>query len=155
MRARIEKTKDNSPDELVIYCQQVTPEIDSIVRLINELDAGRQQLTFFKGDEQYFLNLREILFFDTEGDRVYAHTIDQAYEVKLRLYELEAMLPGFFVKASRSAIVSILHVFSVQRGLTGLSLLSFRNSHKEIYCSRMYGKEVMRKMNERYLYENR
>ena len=53
----------------------------------------------------------------------------------MRLYELETTLPGYFVRASRSAIISIIHVFSVQKGLTGLSLLSFRGSHKEIYCS--------------------
>ena len=32
MRARIEKTDENKPDEVVIYCQQVTPEIESLYK---------------------------------------------------------------------------------------------------------------------------
>lgn len=155
MRARIELSDDSSPNEVVIYCRQVTPEIEALVHTIERFEPGKQQLTYFKGDEQYYLSLREILFFETEADHVYAHTADQLYEVRMRLYELETTLPGYFVRASRSAIISIMHVFSVQKGLTGLSLLSFRRSHKEIYCSRMYGKELMRKLNERYIYENR
>jgi DNA-binding LytR/AlgR family response regulator len=38
-----------------------------------------------------------------------------AFEVKARLYELEAALPGYFVRVSRSAIASILHIYSIRR----------------------------------------
>ena len=44
--------------------------------MINRLEPRRQQLVFLKGDEQYYLGLQELLFFETEGDHVYAHTVD-------------------------------------------------------------------------------
>lgn len=90
-----------------------------------------------------------------EADKVYAHTIDNSYEVKLRLYELEALLPDYFVRVSKSTIVSILHIFSMQKGLTRVTQITFRQTHKEVFGSRMYSNELSRKLNERYLYENR
>ena len=153
MRARAEIIDENRPEEIVVYCHQITPAVDSMLQMISQTNK-QQTLSFFKGDGQYYLNLKEILFFETDEERVYAHTTDQAFEVKLRLYEIEAMLPGYFVRISRSALVNTIHVFSIQKSLTRVSLISFRNSHKEVYCSRMYGNELFRKMNERYLYEN-
>ena len=154
MRVRIEKTESGNEDEAVIYCRKITPEIEALIRQISQMESGQLALSFFRGDEQYYLSLREILFFETDDERVYAHTDDNAYAVQQRLYELEAMLPAYFVRVSRSCIVRILHVFSIQKSLTRVNHISFRHSHKEVYGSRLYSSELFRKMNERYLYEN-
>ncbi len=154
MRVRIERIGDERPEEVVIYCRETTPEVEALARRIRQGRDEGQAPSFFKGDREVYLSLKEILFFETDSDRVFAHTASDAFEMHMRLYELEASLPGYFVRASRSAIVSILHVFSIQKGLTGVSQISFRQTHKEVYGSRMYGNELSRKMKERYLYEN-
>lgn len=154
MRVRIEQTSDNVTDEVVIRCHSVTPEVESLARLLRHCEEQPTLPGFFKGDEQYYLSLREILFFETEEERVYAHTDNDSFEVRARLYELEDTLPGYFIRVSRSAIVSIIHVLSIQKGLTRVNLIAFRKSHKVVYGSRMYGKELFRRMNERYLYDN-
>lgn len=154
MRARIETIDDGQPEEVVIYCHRVTPTVQELVRQIQNQGQPPPSLAFFKEDEQYYLSLREIYFFETDADKVFAHTKDQHYEVRLRLYELEAVLPGFFIRVSRSAIVNILHVLSIKTGLSRVHQIAFRQSHKELFGSRMYGKELFRKMNERYRYEN-
>ncbi|MGN0415934.1 MAG: LytTR family DNA-binding domain-containing protein [Agathobacter sp.] len=41
---------------------------------------------------EYFLDLREILFFETAGTTVAVHTASQIYETHMRLYELEELL---------------------------------------------------------------
>ena len=51
---------------------------------------------FYKGTGEYYLDLSEILFFETEGSKIYAHTQKEAYEVRLKLYELESILPRYF-----------------------------------------------------------
>ncbi|MDD2578926.1 MAG: LytTR family DNA-binding domain-containing protein [Eubacteriales bacterium] len=154
MHVRLEIVDKNQPETAVIRCHELTPEIEAMANLIRRQDVSRQPIVFYKGDEHYYLSLREILFFETDDDHVYAHSAADAFEVKARLYELEAALPGYFVRVSRSAIASILHIYSIQKSLTGVSLVAFRQSHKEIYCSRMYGRELFRKMNERFIYEN-
>jgi DNA-binding LytR/AlgR family response regulator len=165
MRARIEKTGPDQPEEVIIRCKDVTPEIEAIARLINEgkpingkqagESARRRTIpTFFKDDRQFYLSLREILFFETDADRVFAHTAQDAFETKARLYELESMLPGSFVRVSKSSIVNIRHVLSIQKGLTRVSLITFRRSHKTIYCSRQYSHQLIDKMEARNYYEN-
>ena len=152
MRVRIEIVQSGEPEEAVIYCSKVTPEIEELARSIGQ---GRKSLLpdFFKGEEQYYLALSEILFFETEGEKVYAHTAGDSYETGQRLYELESMLPNYFVRISRSTIANTLHIFSIQKGLTRVGLVSFRNSYKEVYVSRMYGNLLKERMEERYLYE--
>jgi DNA-binding LytR/AlgR family response regulator len=175
MHVRIETVAAGEPEEIVIYCRKVTPAVESFSQQLSRAlsaaaspgtgpTAGSSadpaaknppSLAFFKGDQQYYLLLREILFFETEGEQVFAHTADAYYEVKLRLYELSAILPGYFVRVSRSAIVSTLHVFAIKKGLTRVSQITFRNSHKEVYGSRLYAGALSDKMEARAIYDDK
>jgi len=153
MRVRIEMVGGDDPVEVVIYCRKVTPEVEELARQFGQGKNAGPQPTFYKGEEQYYLTLSEILFFETDGDGVFAHTEKDSYETRQRLYELDAILPHYFVRISRSTIANTLHIFSVQRGLTRVGLVSFRGSYKEVYVSRMYSNILKVKMEERYLYE--
>ncbi len=153
MRVRIEMVGDDDPVEAVIYCRKVTPEIEGIVKVLSLGQKPAPQPTFYKGEEQYYLNLSEVLFFETDGDKVFAHTEKDSYETKQRLYELDSILPKYFVRISRSTIANTLHIFSIQRGIARAGLVSFRGSYKEVYVSRMYNNILKEKMEERNLYE--
>jgi len=171
MRIRIEEVADMAEDEMVVRCHKATPEIESLARKIGLLEkqvgddgdlnkkrntaAGAMTPEFYKGEQQYFLSFSEILFFETEDEKVIAHTATDAYETKQRLYELESMLPASFVRVSRSTIANVTHIFSIQRGLTRVSHITFRGSYKEVYASRKYGTVLKVKMEERYLYEQK
>jgi len=165
MRTRIEKIGPEDPEEVVIRCRNVTPEIEEMARRLGEgaqlesklaSDTGKVRTlpAFFKEDRQYYLSLREILFFETDSDRVFAHTAQDAFETRARLYELESQLPAYFVRVSKSSIANIRHVLSIQKGLTRVSLVTFRRSHKVIYCSRQYSHQLTAKMEARIYYEN-
>lgn len=176
MRVRIEETTETQSEEIIVRCRKSTPKIRKLAEEIEslsgriasdasrndchrpfdrEMDAARGFLApeFFKGEEQYYLSFAEILFFETEGDKVIAHTATDSYETKQRLYELELMLPGSFVRISRSTIANVMHIFSIQKGLTRVGLVTFRGSYKEVYVSRKYGPVLKVKMEERYRYE--
>jgi len=153
MRVRIELVGEDEPVEAVIYCRKVTPEIEELARRFGQGKSTGLQPAFYKGEEQYYLTLSEILFFETDGDKVFAHTEKDSYETRQRLYELGAVLPNYFVRISRSTIANTLHIFSIQRGLTRVGLVSFRGSYKEVYVSRMYNNILKEKMEERHLYE--
>lgn len=154
MRVRIKQVGETQPEEVVVYCRKITSEVEAIVQRIGQLEKTRTLPAFFKGEEQYFLNLSEILFFETDAERVFAHTANDSFETRSRLYELEASLPGNFIRVSRSTIVNILQIYSIQRGLTRVNLISFRKSHKAIYSSRMFNNALIQKMEERAFYEN-
>ena len=153
MKVRIELAENLPEDEVLIRCGRVDEDIRKIQQYILEQAGSGPKITFYKGGEEYYLPLDEILFFETEGDFVYAHTADDAYRIKHRLYELEEMLPRYFARAAKSTIVNILRIRSISRNLASASLIRFEGSHKQVYASRYYYRELRLRMTERGIYE--
>ncbi|MBW7572657.1 LytTR family DNA-binding domain-containing protein [Caproiciproducens faecalis] len=153
MKIRIEVINDLDEDEVLIRCGRVDDTIQKIHRYILEQSSQNTKITFYKQNQEFYFPLDEVLFFETEGEYIYAHTVNDAYRIKYRLYELEEILPKNFTRAAKSTIVNILQVYSVTRNLTASSLVQFINSHKQVYVSRYYYKELRQRLNERSNYE--
>ena len=88
--------------EILIRAPQLTEEIAQLQESI--LKQKLTPLAFYKDRSEYFLDLETLLFFETDGERIYGHTRDEAYEVKHKLYELEELLPIAFCRISKSKI---------------------------------------------------
>ena len=93
----------------------------------------------------------EILFFETADSVVAVHTATQIYETHLRLYELEKMLPGSFLRVSKSCIMNTGMIRSVRKNITGASEVEFTDSVKKAYVSRSYFKVLTDKLEEKRL----
>lgn len=146
MKIRIEIVKDLGEDEIVIRCGRVDASIQRIHQFVLDQTQQSEKITFFKDNQEFYFPLEDVLFFETEGEHIYAQTINDAYRIKYRLYELEALLPKDFVRASKSTIVNIRHIYSITRNLTASSLIKFVGSHKQIYVSRYYYAELRRRL---------
>ena len=153
MKIRIELVNDLAEDEVLIRCGRVDDTIQKIQQYILEQSSLSSKITFYKQNREFYFPLDDILFFETEGENIYAHTVDDAYRIKYRLYELEEMLPRQFVRAAKSTIVNVMQVYSITRNLTASSLIQFINSHKQVYVSRYYYRELRQRLNERSTYE--
>lgn len=151
MKIRIDLVSDLPEDEVIIRCGRVDDNINKIYEYILEQSQSDSKLTFFKENKEYYFPLEDVLFFETEGERIYAHTKDDAYRIKYRLYELEEILPKYFVRAAKSTIINIKQVYSITRNLTTSSLVQFIDSHKQVYVSRYYYKELRHRINDRKL----
>ena len=153
MKVRIEITDGPEEDEVLIQCRHVDDSVRKIQRFLLEQSKPGPKITFYKQNQEYYFSLDDILFFETEGEHVYAHTKDDAFLAKYRLYELEQMLPRNFVRAAKSTIVNIRQIYSVTRNLASSSLIQFTGSHKQVYASRYYWKELRQRLKERGTYE--
>lgn len=153
MKIRIELVPDLQEDEVLIRCGRVDDTVQKIQQYILEQSSLASKITFYKQNQEFYFPLDDILFFETEGENVYAHTVNDAYRIKYRLYELEEILPRYFARAAKSTIVNIMQVYSITRNLTASSLVQFINSHKQVYVSRYYYQELRRRLNERSTYE--
>ena len=136
-------------NEIIIKCNKIDEKILNIQKAINSIDAEKTTLSFFKEDKEYYLLAKEILFFETDGNIIYGHTDTETYRVKYRLNQLEGILPSNFMRISKSAIVNIDHIFSISYNIASSSLVQFYKSHKQIYASRIYAKELKNKLKER------
>lgn len=147
MKLRIEITEGSVEDEVVIRCGRVDENVQKLQEFISALSAPK--LTFYKGTQEYYLPLESILFFETDGEQVFAHTANEAFRVKRRLYELEDLLPRTFIRAAKGTIVNTSHIYAINRSLTASSQVRFAGTHKQIYVSRHYYNTLKEKMNER------
>lgn len=148
VKVRIE-VDENNEEEIVIRCQSLTPHIMKLQQMLVEDGNRSGQLVLYKGDVEYYINLSEILFFETENSLVIAHTAKDAYETRKKLYELENLLPRAFLRISKSAIVNTDKIYAINRNLTASSAIEFQGTHKQIYVSRAYYKLLKEKMEEK------
>lgn len=149
MIIRIEVDNKIKQNEVIIRCGEISEEVKNIQIMLGDMLSNKKRITFYKGDTEYYNSLEEILFFDTEKNGVCAHTIDNIYSVKYKLYELEELLPGYFMRVSKSTILNTNHIYSITRSLSSSSKVEFQNTHKQIYVSRYYYKPLKNKLLEK------
>ena len=136
-------------EEVVIRCREITPEIIRLQQLLSGNSDRSNQFLVYKGDTEYYLNVNDIIFFETEGNAVMAHTKNDMYETRRKLYELEELSGGRFQRISKSAIVNVDKVYSIKRNVTSSSAIEFQGTHKQIYVSRAYYKILREKLEEK------
>jgi len=147
VKLRIEITDGSKEDEVIIRCNRVDDSVQKLQAYILSMSAPK--LTFYKGAQEYYLPLEEIIFFETDSEQIYAHTTNDAFRVKYRLYELEDILPHYFIRAAKGTIVNASKIYAIDRNLTSSSQVKFAGTHKQIYVSRHYYSTLKEKMNER------
>lgn len=149
MRIHVEIDQTLESDEVIIRCRQWNDTIAEIEKVITENAGVKSPLVFYKGDVEYYFPLREVLFFETDTNGISAHTRNDIYRIKYRLYELEERLPGYFIRISKSAILNTKKIFAIDRNLSSASVVSFQGTHKQVYVSRRYYKPLKDRLEER------
>lgn len=147
MKIRTEISEDFD-EEIIIRSKHMNDKISRLQSLISDFLGGSAEIMLQLGNVDYFIPFRDILFFETVQNRTTAHTKDGMYYTDYKLYELEAVLPHTFLRASKSCILNTLRVSSVSRSLTGPSEVFFSPSPKKAYVSRMYYKSLIERINE-------
>ncbi|MBB6713234.1 LytTR family DNA-binding domain-containing protein [Clostridium gasigenes] len=149
MKIRIEVDNTIKENEVVIRCSEINEDVKNIQIMLDDMPSYKKCITFYRGDTQYYISLEEILFFETEENGICAHTIDNIYNVKYKLYELEEFLPGYFMRVSKSTILNTNHIYSITHSLSSSSKVEFQNTHKQVYVSRYYYKPLKIKLLEK------
>lgn len=152
MIIRIEIDENIEENEVIIRCKKFDKTTQAIHTSIGQLTKN-VNLVFYKNNVEYYFNLSSILFFETADSSIDAHTAHDVYKIKNRLYELEKILPNNFVRISKSTIINIDYIYSIDRNLTSSSCISLSNTHKQVYVSRIYYKILKNRLDERRNYE--
>ncbi len=149
MRVVIEVNEELTEECIVIKCQKLDERIVKLQSLLSEhIDSDRDILLHKEGKE-YYMPLEKLLFFETENRQIWAHTSDEMYETDYKLYELEEMLPGSFMRVSKSTIINLNHIYSITKNITAASVVEFNGSRKKVYVSRNYYKALIERLDEK------
>lgn len=150
MKIQIEIDASISEDVCTIHCQSVTPEILKIQDAINGILGNSGQFVCNKEDTEFYIPVKDILFFETAGDIIHVHTSSEVYTTGYRLYELEELLPSSFMRISKSTILNTGRVYSLTRNLTASSVITFHGTPKKVYVSRHYYHSLRQKLDENH-----
>ena len=86
MRVRIEIEPELPEDEVIIRCRKVEEHILKLQQMAVDSGPGDSCIALQSGDTKYYVPLAQLLFFETEGKLVQAHTADRLYLTDRKLY---------------------------------------------------------------------
>ena len=154
MKVNIEIASGVEETEVLIRCGQLDETVIGLQNYILKQGCGSQVLALRQGDTDYFVEVKEILFFETQGRVICAHTRDKLFRAEYKLYELEELLPSSFIRISKSTIVNMDYMYSITRNLTASSIIEFTGSKKTVMVSRGYYKVLVERLSTRRLGAN-
>lgn len=146
MKVRIELDPQMDEPEMIIRAPRLTEDVARLQQLI--LEQKMTPLTFYKDRSEYFVDVSEVLFFETDGEKIYGHTKEEAYEVRQKLYELEEILPIAFCRISKSTIVNTKQIYAIEKSFSGTSTVNFYQTHKQVHVSRHYYQLLKERLKE-------
>ena len=134
MKITIETPGAGEEDEIIVRCASLD---NKLMKLIQELKAGEKLVGYIE-DRIVQLSLEDIYYFEAVDNKVFAYTVDEAYEIRKKLYELEQ---GFahtdFLRISKQMIINISKIAYIKRIFNGRFEAKLRNGEK-IIVSRQY-----------------
>lgn len=149
MKIQIELNPELTEEEVIIRCPILSDKVTKMQQVLSEIDNNSRKMILYQEDTEYYLDLDDILFFETGLKCIEAHTAKEIFQTRYKLYELEEFLPGHFMRISKSAILNTNKVYAINRNLTASSTVEFENTHKQVYVSRNYYKPLKNKLEEK------
>jgi DNA-binding LytR/AlgR family response regulator len=126
--------------EVIIRGDVAGPEVAELLRKLGTRTGGK--LIVHREEEQFLLDTGEIVYLETAGTRVNVHTKSETYESKQKLYELMEQLGAMnFAQISKSTIVNIDSVKSIQAEFSGNYLIKLKNRNEKLTLSRKFFRE--------------
>lgn len=126
--------------EVVIRGDLSSPEVAALLQKIGKKNSGK--LIVNREEEQVLLDISQIVYLETADNRVKVITQTESYETRQKLYELMETLRGFhFAQISKSTIVNIDFVKSIQAEFSGNYRIKLKGRKESLTVSRKYFKE--------------
>ncbi|RVU71379.1 MULTISPECIES: LytTR family DNA-binding domain-containing protein [Lactobacillus] len=148
MKVKLEINPDQAETEITISAAKMDDQVLKLYKMLQENKDQPEQIEAFKDHVSYYLDLSEILFFETDSKVVMAHTAKQAYQVKYKLYELEDILGSSFMRVAKSTILNLDQIHAVTRSISNCQI-QFSDSYKTVYVSRHYYRDLRNRLEER------
>ena len=134
MQVKIEVSPEHTPPRAVIYTDQITPEIQRALDILQAKDAP---VLAERNGRTFLLSGQEVYMVRVEDRETRLYTKTEAFSTRKRLYELLEQLGGGFLQISKSCAVNLSWVESVEAGFGGGLLLKMKNGLSD-YVSRNY-----------------
>ena len=136
MKVSVELSVEYKDPYVVIYADEVTDEIQRVLEFLR--DQKEAFITALEKEENIvILQPKEIYMVRVEAGETIIFGEKQRFRSRKRLYELEQQLGRQFMQISKSTLVNLSYMDSIEAGFNGTLLLKLKNGCKD-YVSRTY-----------------
>ena len=135
MKVKIDISAEYKEPFAVIHTDKVTDEIQ---RIIDVLGTSEAPVTALKNEEDIIvLQPQDIYMVRVEDGDTVIYGARERYRSRKRLYELASQLGKQFMQISKTTLINLSYMDSIEPGFSGTLLLKLKNGNKD-YVSRKY-----------------
>ncbi len=143
MKITIEMPGPGEEEEIILRCKTLD---ERLMNFIYSLKAEQDRLTGYVEDKIVKLQPKEIYYFESVNNKVFAYTAKEMYEVHKKLYEIESEYAHTdFLRVSKSIIVNVAKIAYLKPIFNGRFEAKLKNEEK-IIISRQYVLELKKKL---------
>lgn len=141
----IDKSAEEEITATVHSRSSLTDRIETLVMQYSKSD----RIPVYSEDEMMLVPFSAIECITAENGKTFAFLTDgKKYRIKMRLYELEGILPSFFIRINKSAIANEQRIERFSAVFSGAVDAIFKSGYKE-YVSRRCFAEIKRRFFEK------
>ena len=135
MKVSVDISPEYREPYAVIHTARVTDEIQ---RIVDVLGTGDTPITALQNEEDIIiLQPKDIFMVRVEDGDMIIYGARQKYRSRKRLYELADQLGKQFMQISKTTLINLSYMDSIEPGFSGTLLLKLKNGNKD-YVSRKY-----------------
>lgn len=135
MKVSIDISPEHEEMHVVIHANKMTEEVQ---RLMDIFSTSVTPITALRNEEDIVvLEPQEIYMVRVENGDTIIYGEKEVYRSRKRLYELHEQLGSKFMQISKSTLINLSYMDSVEPGFGGSVLLKLKNGSKD-YVSRKY-----------------
>lgn len=135
MQLKITKVPLTEPEILEIKCHKIDDEVQEIVSFIK---SRYGVLNGKKDGNVSEIPVPDVCYIESVDNRTYIYTVNDCYEIGMRIYELEEMLSeSTFIRVQKGMLLNIMKITSIRPGLSGRYVALLKNN-EEVIISRKY-----------------
>jgi DNA-binding LytR/AlgR family response regulator len=136
----VEKTK------VTIEYKEKNEQVNKLIDYIEHLEEVENCFIASADGRIYSISINDILYIESVDRKTFGYTVDEVYELGLRLYEIEERYKLMdYMRISKSCIVNLKKIHSLKPDFGGKILATMENDEK-LYISRQYASVLKEKL---------
>ena len=141
MKVSVDISADYKEPYAVIYTDRVTDEIQRMIDIFST--SGNPVIALQNEEDLVVLQPNDIYMVRVEDGDTIIYGEKRKYRSRKRLYEISRQLGKQFMQLSKSTLINLSYMDSIESGFSGTLLLKMKNGCKD-YVSRTYLPEFKR-----------
>ncbi|NLN50824.1 MAG: LytTR family transcriptional regulator [Acholeplasmataceae bacterium] len=121
----------------IIYSNEKTEHINNVIKI---LKSSERALPVTLNDKIHILWPRDIYLIQVTDGKLTVYDKDKTYSLNKRLYEAKELLGSNFIQISKSSVVNVNYVESVEASFSGTLKVKLKNNLSD-YISRFFVKD--------------